>query len=148
MKKLIVCVTLMSSLTGYSADCTKADAKKAVEWACKKISEKGEAGKLDVKKYKYCGQNYVWLQDKDVKMVMHPIKPKLNGKSLLKYKDKKSKPIFIEFDKMARSKKEGGWVDYVWPKPQAESATPKTSFVKVCDEKTKWVAGSGIWTTK
>ncbi len=86
-------------------------------------------------------------------MVLHPIKRKLNHKAhggrnkkdLKVYKDKKGKAIFIEFDKVAGANKDGGWVDYVWPKPGSEDATHKVSFVKKCGGGLNWVAGSGIW---
>ena len=46
---------------------------------------------------------------------------------------------------MANAKKEGGWVEYVWPKPGAEKATDKISFVKKCGGPKGWIIGSGIW---
>lgn len=145
MKKLFLGCLVTLSFSAYSADCTKAEAKKSVEWACGVIAKGGDAAKAEIKKYRYCGQNYVWVQDKDVKMVLHPIKRKLNGKSLKGYKDKNGKPIFIDFDKEANANAAGGWVDYVWPKPGEETATPKTSFVKKCGGDKGWIAGSGIW---
>ena len=78
-------------------------------------------------------------------MVLHPIKRRLNGKDLSANKDENGKVLFVEFDKMAKAKAEGGWVDYVWAKPGAEKATPKTSFVKKCAGGLNWIAGSGIW---
>jgi methyl-accepting chemotaxis protein len=65
--------------------------------------------------------------------------------SLLKHADENGVKLFFEFDKMAKAKAEGGWVDYMWAKPGAEKATPKTSFVKKCGGGLNWIAGSGIW---
>lgn len=157
MKKILGTITLLSMSTiGFAADdCKKEEAKKAVEFACTEISKNVDSGKKAVSKYRFCGQNYVWLQDTpEVRMVLHPIKTKLNhkfyggrNKSDLKgYEDKSAekKKVFIEFDKMANAKPEGGWVDYMWPKPGAEESTPKTSFVKRCAG-TNIVAGSGVW---
>ena len=146
MKKVILTCSLVCffSVPAFAA-CKKEEAKKSVEWACKVISEKGKAAKKDIQKYRFCGKNYVWLQEKGPKMVLHPIKRKLNGKMLDKYKDKKGKPIFIDFDKEANKSAAGGWVEYVWPKPGEESATPKVSFVKKCEGGLGWVAGSGVW---
>jgi methyl-accepting chemotaxis protein len=153
MKLLFTCVLLMS-FSAIAGECTKAEAKKAVEFACGEIEKNGKAGLKAIQEFKYCGQNYVWIQDSpETRMVLHPIKRKLNHKAhggrnkkdLKGYKDKKGKAIFIEFDKTANAKADGGWVDYVWPKPGAEDATPKVSFVKKCGGGLNWVAGSGIW---
>jgi methyl-accepting chemotaxis protein len=145
MKKCIFTLVALVSLNGFAGDCTKADAKKAVEFACGAIEKKGDGAKADIKKYRYCGQNYVWVQSKELKMVLHPIKRKLTGKDLKGFKDKKGQAIFIAFDKKANAEAAGGWVDYVWPKPGEEDATPKTSFVKKCGGGKDWIAGSGIW---
>lgn len=151
--KLLILVFMFSSSV-FAADCKKEEAKKSVEWACKQISKDGKKALDAIKKYKYCGQNYVWIQDSpEVRMVLHPIKRKLNHKAhggrnkkdLKGYKDKKGKAIFIEFDKVANASKAGGWVDYVWPKPGDEDATPKVSYVKKCGGDLNWVAGSGVW---
>ncbi len=137
---------LMSNLLLAEEKCSKEDAQKAVELACKTISEKKEAAKDEIKKYRYCTDNYVWLQDSAVKMVMHPLKPNLDGKDLKVIPDDSGKFfLFIEFDKMAKASATGGWVDYIWKKAGAEVATPKTSFVKLCPGGLGWVAGSGIW---
>jgi methyl-accepting chemotaxis protein len=153
--KVLFASLMLVSFSAFSADCTKADAKKAVEFACSAIEKSGKDGLKEIQKFKYCGQNYVWIQDSpEVRMVLHPIKRKLNHKAhggrnkkdLKGYKDKKGKAIFIEFDKVANANAAGGWVDYVWPKPGAEDATPKVSYVKKCGGGLNWVAGSGIWT--
>lgn len=133
------------SLNSFSQECKKDEAKAAVEKACKLIEEKGDGALDEIKSYKFCGDNYVWIQDSDIKMVLHPIKPRLNGKPLHESKDPAGKLLFVEFDKMAKAKAEGGWVDYQWPKPGAEKATDKVSFVKMCAGPKKWIAGSGVW---
>jgi len=131
--------------SAQAADCTKEEAKASVEKVCGFIEGKGKGALPDIAKYRYCGSNYVWVQDKDVKMVIHPIKRRLTGKSLKANKDENGVPLFQEFEKMARGNAAGGWVDYVWAKPGAEKATAKTSFVKVCGGGLGWIAGSGIW---
>lgn len=147
--KVIISTTsfllLFAAMDSSATHCTKKQAKESVETICKAIEKKGDQAKADIKKFRYCGNNYVWVQDSNIKMVVHPIKPRLNGKPLNKNKDKKGKHLFIEFDKMAKKQKDGGWVNYYWTKPGEEAPTPKTSFVKLCGGKLKWIAGSGIW---
>ena len=146
MKRLLLAMVVLSlGITTAQAGCSKEEAKKSVEKMCALIAKKGDAAIAEIKKYRYCDNNYVWIQDSDVKMVVHPIKRRLNGKSLKKVKDKKGLHLFVEFDKMAKSNPNGGWVDYYWTKPGDEAPTPKTSFVKVCGGDKKWIAGSGIW---
>jgi signal transduction histidine kinase len=129
----------------YADECTKEMAKDSVEKICKIIESKGEKAKSEIAKFRYCGTNYVWVQDSQVKMVIHPIKGRLNGQDISTNKDKKGKLLFVEFDKMAKSNKDGGWVEYYWVKPGDESSTPKISFVKMCGGNLNWIAGSGVW---
>jgi methyl-accepting chemotaxis protein len=140
---LIACSCLSFSV--LAGDCSKDKAKASVLKICSIIESKGKGALMDIAKYRYCGSNYVWVQDKDVKMVIHPIKRRLNGKSLKASKDENGVPLFLEFEAKARGNADGGWVDYVWAKPGAEKATAKTSFVKVCGGGLGWIAGSGIW---
>lgn len=146
MKKSILMALAILASTAYAEEnCTKEQAKEAVEKMCSTIESKGEAAKEEIQAYRFCGTNYVWVQDSEVKMVLHPIKPKLNGTDLKTNKDENGKFLFVEFDKAAKGDKKGGWVDYVWPRPGAEKATPKISFVKKCGGNLGWIAGSGVW---
>lgn len=147
MKKslMLALVSFFAIAAQAEEDCTKEQAKEAVEKVCKEIEAKGDAAMEMVQTFRFCGSNYVWVQDSDVNMVRHPIKPKLNGTSLKENKDDNGKLLFVEFDKKAKSSKDGGWVDYVWPKPGAEKATAKVSFVKKCGGPKSWIAGSGVW---
>ncbi len=143
---LLATLTLTVHVHAHAEEkCTKDKAKEAVLKICGSIEKDGDKALEEVKSYRFCGDNYVWVQDSDLKMVTHPIKPKLNGSSLAENKDDNGTKLFVEFDKKAKAEKDGGWVDYVWPKPNAEKATPKTSFVKMCGGAKKWIAGSGIW---
>jgi len=90
---------------------------------------------------RYGENGYFWINDLDAVIVMHPIKPQLDGKDLYNYKDKGGKQIFKEFAAVAKANKEG-FVDYVWPKPGFEKPQPKVSFVKLF-EPFGWVIGTG-----
>ncbi|KAB7886290.1 methyl-accepting chemotaxis protein [Poseidonibacter ostreae] len=97
--------------------------------------------KTIVEESRYGKSGYFWINDTDAVIVMHPIKPQLNGKDLVNYKDKGGKKIFKEFAAVAKAKGEG-FVDYVWPKPGFETPQPKVSFVKLFKEY-NWVIGTG-----
>jgi methyl-accepting chemotaxis protein len=94
-----------------------------------------------VEEARYGKNGYFWINDTDAVIVMHPIKPQLNGKNLIDYKDKGGKKIFKEFAQVAKAKNEG-FVDYVWPKPGFEKPQPKVSFVKLFKQY-NWVIGTG-----
>lgn len=137
-----------------------------MERVCKQIKKDGKKPATKDLLFENCGKNYIWIQDTDaeVKMVSHPIKRRLNGKPLNKHKDEKGKLLFVEFDieahkvagkkttkggrKIEGKKHNNGWVDYMWAKPGAEKATPKLSYVELCEGPggVAWIAGSGIWT--
>jgi methyl-accepting chemotaxis protein len=96
-----------------------------------------------VKALRYETNEYFWINDLQPKVVMHPIKPDLDGKDVSDMKDPNGKYLFLEFAKVAKS--EGaGFVDYLWPKPGATAPVPKISYVKLF-EPWGWVIGSGIY---
>jgi methyl-accepting chemotaxis protein len=76
------------------------------------------------------------------KMVMHPIKPSLNGQDLSDFKDPNGKHLFNEFVKVCREKREG-FIDYMWPKPGYDKPVLKLSYVKLF-KSWNWVVGTGI----
>ena len=97
--------------------------------------------KLIIDSSRYGNSGYFWVNDTSSVIVIHPIKPELNGKDMLDYKDKNGKQIFKEFSAVAKSNGEG-FVDYVWPKPGFEAPQLKVSFVKLF-KPYNWVIGTG-----
>jgi len=89
-------------------------------------------------------KDYFWINDTHPKMIMHPYKPKLNGKDLSENKDPNGKRLFVEFVKVCRDKGEG-FVDYYWPKYGADKPQPKLSYVKLFKE-WDWIIGTGLYT--
>ena len=96
-----------------------------------------------VKAMRYDKVEYFWINDLTDLMVMHPIKPELDGKKLDQLKDKNGKFLFAEFNKVVKTQG-AGFVDYLWPKPGSEEGVPKISYVKGF-EPWGWVIGSGIY---
>jgi len=94
-----------------------------------------------VKSTRYGKSGYFWINDTAAKIVMHPIKPQLDGRDMANYKDKGGKRIFSEFARVAKTQGEG-FVDYVWPKPGFEKPQDKVSFVKLF-KPFNWVVGTG-----
>jgi methyl-accepting chemotaxis protein len=89
------------------------------------------------------GDDYFFIIDTDTKMVMHPIKPEMDGQDLKDYADPKGKKLFAEMVRVANDKGEG-FVDYMWPKPGKEEPVSKLSFIKLFKE-WNWIVGTGIY---
>lgn len=96
-----------------------------------------------VKLIRYSGQEYFWINDMVPKMIMHPIKPELDGKDLSNSQDPNGKFLFIEMVKVVKAQ-EQGFVDYYWPKPGSKLPVAKLSFVKGF-KPWQWVIGSGVY---
>ncbi|MCL9783502.1 methyl-accepting chemotaxis protein [Vibrio sp. S4M6] len=96
-----------------------------------------------VEKLRYEKNDYFWINDSKPVMIMHPIKPALNGKDLSNVKDPTGKKLFIEFVDV--TKKHGaGFVNYMWPKPGSETDVEKVSYVKLF-KPWGWIVGSGVY---
>lgn len=87
--------------------------------------------------------NYFWVNDLDARMVMHPIKPELNGQMLSGFKDAKGKFLFQAMTDIAKAEGQG-YVDYQWGKPGQDGDFPKLSFVKLF-EPWGWIVGMGVY---
>ncbi len=87
--------------------------------------------------------NYLWINDLEPLMIMHPIKPELDGKPVGGMKDASGQAYFLTFVETA--KKSGqGFVDYEFLKPQLNKVVPKVSFVKLFP-RWGWILGSGVY---
>jgi len=110
----------------------------------KKTVQQAQADSLkQISELRYHGKEYFWVNDMDTKVLMHPIRPELNGKTQYENKDPNGKALYIEFVKVCKEKGEGV-VDYMWAKPGTTQAVPKISYVKLMKE-WGWIVGSGIY---
>ena len=98
---------------------------------------------LETLRYGEKDQGYFWVNDMNTVVVMHPIKPSLNGKNLKDLKDPDGKYIFREFVEVCREKG-AGFVDYKWPKPGSDKPVDKISYVRLF-EPWNWVIGTGMY---
>lgn len=88
---------------------------------------------------------YIWVHNGSTAMVMHPIKYKMNGMSLMSYSDTNGKFFFTEMTQLVEEKGEG-WVSYMWPKPGEKMPSEKVSFVKGVDvDGELYILGCGIY---
>ncbi len=112
-------------------------------------------------------QEYFWIHSynpgsaKDIKMLMHPIVPALEGTSVADYKypsgDRKGQivyatgieqrvPFFQQMNRLLRENGDG-FVNYDWPRPTAQGLSPhqpKLGYVRLFPN-WNWVIGTGVY---
>ncbi|MGQ3050426.1 MAG: methyl-accepting chemotaxis protein [Roseateles sp.] len=96
-----------------------------------------------VKGLRYSGNEYFWINDNTPVMVMHPMKPELDGKPLSASKDPTGKALFVEMVNIVKAQG-GGFIPYMWPKPGSDQPVPKESYVKGFAP-WGWIIGSGVY---
>jgi methyl-accepting chemotaxis protein len=107
------------------------------------LEEAQQLAKAAVQGMRYETNDYFWINDTTPRMIMHPMKPQLNGKDLSGAKDPNGKHLFVEMVRVCQ-KDGAGFVDYMWPKPGADEPQPKISYVKLFPQ-WNWIIGSGIY---
>lgn len=106
-------------------------------------AEAQKAAMDQVRLIRYGQNDYFWINDMQPVMVMHPMKPELEGQNLSKVKDPNGKELFNEMVKVAQLKG-AGLVDYQWAKPGEKDPVPKISYVELF-KPWGWIIGSGIY---
>ena len=96
-----------------------------------------------VRSLRYSGNEYFWINDNTPVMVMHPMKPELEGKPLSGSKDPTGKALFVEMVNIVKANG-AGYLPYLWPKPGSDHPVPKESYVKGFAP-WGWIIGSGVY---
>jgi methyl-accepting chemotaxis protein len=96
-----------------------------------------------IRNLRYNGSDYFWINDLTPRMIMHPLKPELNGKDLSTFKDPNGKAFFVEMADACRKDGEG-LVNYLWPKPGSDVPVPKFSSV-ILFKPWGWIIGTGVY---
>lgn len=102
-----------------------------------------QAARNAIESLRYDKDEYFWINDMNAVVVMHPIKPSLNGKDLTNLEDANGKKIFSEFVGTVKASGEG-YVNYLWPKPGHDEPQAKVSYVKGFSA-WGWIVGNGIY---
>ena len=105
-------------------------------------SAKAEALAL-IKGLRYGNDDYFWINDSHPTMVMHPMKPELDGKDLSGVEDKQGLKLFVAFADLARAQG-AGEVAYYWPKPGVDEPVRKISYIKRFAP-WDWIIGTGVY---
>jgi methyl-accepting chemotaxis protein len=137
----------------------KAKVRAAVELAHTQLAHYGalaDAGKMDredarraamqaVRAMRYDEREYLWINDLKPTMIMHPIKPEMDGQDLSGVADPVGNKLFVGFVDVVRvSPGGGGFYEYLWPKVGATQPVRKLSYVKLY-QPWGWVVGSGVY---
>jgi methyl-accepting chemotaxis protein len=156
VKKTLVIFTgllfaLCITVSGFAEELTPQLAKEKVIKACELIAAEGEAAFEKIKdpnsEFRFAdGAGYIWIQDLDAVVLMHPIKPSLDGKDMSGFADKNGTLLFLNFSEICADQG-SGWVPYVWPHPNRGDGTfPKISYVQAVEHGGKtYVAGAGMY---
>ncbi len=105
------------------------------------LEEAQKRAKKRLENMRYGANNYFWINDTTPTMIMHPVKPEMNGKNMANVKDTSGKLLFLAFIDACKEKGEGS-VDYMWDKEG--KPTPKISYVKIF-KPWGWIIGTGVY---
>lgn len=132
----------LKSLVDVAMSIVKAEHERARKGNVTEAEAKAEALR-QLSRLRYGADDYVWVNDMHPRMVMHPMRPELNGRDLTTNKDPNGKALFVEFVN-AVSKDGAGFVDYEWPRPGVDKPQPKLSYVNGFAP-WGWVIGTGVY---
>jgi len=92
---------------------------------------------------RYNGSDYLWVNDLDTVVLMHPIAKKLVGAKQDKFQDSRGRYLYVEVVDIAK-KQGSGLLTYHWPKPGSDEPIEKVSYVELF-KPWGWVLGTGLY---
>ncbi|WP_245957931.1 methyl-accepting chemotaxis protein [Marinomonas piezotolerans] len=92
---------------------------------------------------RYGNGGYFWINDYQHTLIMHPLKPQLNGKDLTNTQDASGQ---FHWQAMVNvvTKEGEGYVEYTYKGPQVDKPEEKVSYVKGL-KSWGWIVGSGVF---
>jgi methyl-accepting chemotaxis protein len=102
-----------------------------------------EQARSQLRNQRFGDNHYFWINDLEPRMIMHPMQPELEGKSLTDLTDPHGKRMFVEMAELGRQQGQG-FVEYAWAKEGSKKPVDKISFVKVVPE-WNWMVGAGVY---
>ncbi|GMG92903.1 methyl-accepting chemotaxis protein [Cupriavidus metallidurans] len=101
----------------------------AMARAGKLSTEEAQKQALDrVRVMRFGGDGYFTVMRSDAIVLMHAIKPELDGKNMSEMKDPNGVYLFRDIARIGKTAGKG-FLEYAWPKPGAEAPQPKLSYV-------------------
>ncbi len=136
LRKLAITLILLALFAGLAAmtlEEKRDAAKELVEKGAKFLQENGrkkafEAFSNKEGEYIY-DEFYIFVEDYQGVMVLHPISGKLNGQKVLDVQDPNGVFLFREMIKTTAKEPYHGWVNYMWLQPVSGTVEPKETYV-------------------
>jgi PAS domain S-box-containing protein len=95
-------------------------------------------------RYGDAAKDYLWIMDRDLRMVLHPYRSDLEGQSLADFRDPAGKPVFVESLAIVDASGEG-YVEYLWQwQDDPARIEPKLSFIREF-KPWGWIVGTGLY---
>ncbi len=107
------------------------------------LSEAQMLAKSAIRNLRFADGTYFWINDTTPKIVMHPIKPQLEGKDMSNAKDPNGVFLFQEMVNVT-ARGGAGFVNYQWAKPGTDKPVDKLSYVRK-HPGWGWIVGSGAY---
>ncbi|WP_296650504.1 methyl-accepting chemotaxis protein [Paraburkholderia sp.] len=110
------------------------------------LAEAQQQALARIRALRFGKDGYLFVISSEPKVLLHPIKPEMEGQNVADYKDPKGHHLFRDMADIARSKGEG-WVEYVWPKPgnpDQSRVFPKGTYV-LTYKPWDWTFGTGVY---
>ncbi len=98
---------------------------------------------ISLMRYGATSSDYLWINDSRPFMIMHPLKPEMNGTDLSTYADPTGFHLFDAMTDAVKQKGEG-FIPYQWAKPGKDLPQPKESYVKGF-QPWDWIIGTGVY---
>ncbi|MGO4999685.1 methyl-accepting chemotaxis protein [Oceanisphaera sp. W20_SRM_FM3] len=107
------------------------------------VEESQRLAKVALGTLRYGNGGYMWINDMEHRLILHPIKPESEGKDMTQVTDADGQ---YHWQAMVQTVKqqEAGFVEYSYMAPQASSSQQKASYVQGFAP-WGWVIGSGIY---
>ncbi|MFZ6849423.1 cache domain-containing protein [Undibacterium sp. RuRC25W] len=115
--------------------------KKAVAFLKANGAEKSFAAFSDSKGEFVKNELYIFVINRQGKMVAHGMLPKIIGKDVLEMKDADGKTLFKDM-LAATATKENAWITYKWPNPSTKNIDDKATYLERVDD---YVIGCGVY---
>ena len=96
-----------------------------------------------IRHIRYRGNEYLWINDLAARIVMHPVRPELDGTDGATLADPNGFRLFVAFAETVKAQG-SGVVFYLWPRPGSDTPVEKMSFVQGFAP-WGWVIGSGVY---
>lgn len=100
----------------------------------------------NIRQMRYGTDGYIWINELEppYTVVMHPIKPEMEGTAQVFYIKETNQNVYEAFADVVKQNEGQGFLQYDFYKPNSDEKIPKLSFIKLY-EPLGWVIGMGVY---